>query len=92
MDGKLHRRLAKARPRPATRSAKVLIARIASRPDGIRSLPFLEVTTYIGNNADLAALADALSEDVVTGLSRFSGNNPARYGIVINSIRREHGK
>jgi serine/threonine protein kinase/tetratricopeptide (TPR) repeat protein len=27
---------------------------------------------YIGNNADVAALADALSEDVITGLSRFS--------------------
>ena len=31
-------------------------------------LPF----KYSGNNADLAALADGLSEDVVTGLSRFS--------------------
>ena len=43
----------------------------ASRGDEgfwVAVLPF----KYIGNNADLTALADGLSEDVVTGLSRFS--------------------
>jgi serine/threonine protein kinase/tetratricopeptide (TPR) repeat protein len=54
----------------ATRTVVAADSAVGRADEGfwVAVLPF----KYIGNNADLAALADALAEDVVTGLSRFS--------------------
>jgi TolB-like protein len=52
----------------ATPAARTSGASRAEEGFWVAVLPF----KYSGNNSDLAALADGLSEDVLTGLSRFS--------------------
>jgi TolB-like protein/tetratricopeptide (TPR) repeat protein len=54
--------------RPVTRDSGVAGVTRADEGFWIAVLPF----KYAGNNADLNALADGLSEEIVTGLSRFS--------------------
>lgn len=55
---------------PASRAVPVAESSMVRADEGfwVAVLPF----KYSGGNADLAALAEGLSEDVVTGLSRFS--------------------
>ncbi len=64
-----HQTSAPATP-PVSRSTPAADCGAARADEGfwVAVLPF----KYSGNNADLTALADGLSEDVVTGLSRFS--------------------
>jgi eukaryotic-like serine/threonine-protein kinase len=64
-----HPKSALATP-PVSRSTPAADSGAARAGEGfwVAVLPF----KYSGNNADLTALADGLSEDVVTGLSRFS--------------------
>jgi serine/threonine protein kinase len=64
-----HPKSAPASP-PVSRSTPAADSAAARADEGfwVAVLPF----KYSGNNADLTALADGLSEDVVTGLSRFS--------------------
>jgi len=59
---------AKPGPQASVTSAIGSGAKRADEGFWVAVLPF----KYSGNNADLAALAEGLSEDIVTGLSRFS--------------------
>lgn len=71
-------------------------ARTTDEAFWVAVLPF----KYVGNNSDLAALAQGLTDDIITGMSRFpylriiAGSSTARYAnqtVEVRSVGRELG-
>jgi TolB-like protein/cytochrome c-type biogenesis protein CcmH/NrfG len=76
---------------PASRTVTTADSGVTRTDEGfwVAVLPF----KYAGGNADIAALADGLSEDIITGLSRFSylrviaRSSSSRYANEIADVR-----